>query len=255
MKKIYVLDLWGRGGEIAFHELTKAGYAMTYNNAWSHENWWEFDDIELDRMKEAGFKNEAGYWHDGQSEYRLGVHQNIDSCWFDVWETTEEHMNELPDEDKDGWTKITKDHENGMDAKHDLQCVWSQEEFFHTDCDIREFEEEHEDSERPMTPLLGLYSDEKGSWGYWSIELEEEIDPKRIVYAIAETQFGDMVTNWAYISKDNKIVHFEELEGPEGDTKGMYSTLGWKLDEDKWDKEVPWNEVAVAVKEGEFEFE
>ena len=164
-------------------------------------------------------------------------------------------MNELPDEDKDGWTKITKDHENGMDAKHDLQCVWSQEEFFHTDCDIREFEEEHEDSERPMTPLLGLYSDEKGSWGYWSIELEEEIDPKRIVYAIAETQFGDMVTNWAYISKDNKIVHFEELEGPEGDTKGMYSTLGWKLDEDKWDKEVPQNEVAVAVKEGEFEFE
>jgi hypothetical protein len=255
MKKIYVLDLWGRGGEIAFHELTKAGYAMTYNNAWSHEGWWEADAIELDRMREKGFKNETGYWHDGQGQYRIGVHQNINTCWFDVWETTEEHINEHPDEEKDEWTKITKDHENGMDAKHDLQCVWSQEEFFHTDCDIREFEEEHEDSERPMTPLLGLYSDEKGSWGYWSIELEEEIDPKRIVYAIAETQFGDMVTDWAYISKDNKIVHFEELEGPEGDTKGMYSTLGWKLDEDKWDKEVPWNEVAVAVKEGEFEFE
>ena len=40
MKKIYVLDLWGRGGEIAFHDLTKAGYAMTYNNAWSHERVW-----------------------------------------------------------------------------------------------------------------------------------------------------------------------------------------------------------------------
>ena len=50
-------------------------------------------------------------------------------------------------------------------------------------------------------------------------------------------------------------MEFEEQDGPEGDTKGMYSTLGWKLDEDKWDKEVPWNEVAVAVKEGEFEFE
>jgi len=133
--------------------------------------------------------------------------------------------------------------------------VWVAEELFYTDCDIKEFEEEYEDSERPMTPLLGLLSDEKGSWGNQSIELEEEIDPKRIVYAMAETQFGNMVTGFAYITKDNKVVEFEEQDGPEGDTKGMYSTLGWKLDEDKWDKEVPWNEVAVAVKEGEFEFE
>ena len=252
MKKIYVLDLWGRGGEIAFHELTKAGYAMTYNGAWSHENHWELDNIELDRMKEVGFKNETGYWLDGQSEYRCGVHQNLDTCWLDVWETTEKHINECPDEEKDEWTKITKEN---LEAKTDLQCVWSQEELFHTDCDIKKFEEEYEDSERPMTPLLGLYSDEKGSWGNLSIELEEEIDPKRIVYAIAETQFGNMITDWAYITKDKKVVHFEYGDNPEGDTKGMYSTLGWKLDEDKWDKEVPWNEVAVAVKEGEFEFE
>ena len=28
-KRYYVIDLWGRGGEISFHELTKAGYAAT----------------------------------------------------------------------------------------------------------------------------------------------------------------------------------------------------------------------------------
>ena len=37
-KRYYVTDLWGRGGEIHFHELTKAGYAMTYNNAWQYED-------------------------------------------------------------------------------------------------------------------------------------------------------------------------------------------------------------------------
>ena len=43
-KRYYVIDLWGRGGEIHFHELTKAGYAMTYNNAWQYEDHWDFDD-------------------------------------------------------------------------------------------------------------------------------------------------------------------------------------------------------------------
>jgi hypothetical protein len=46
-----------------------------------------------------------------------------------------------------------------------------------------------------------------------------------------------------------------EQDGPEGDTKGMYSTLGWKLDEDKWDKEVPWDAVKTACGNGEFEFD
>ena len=135
-----------------------------------------------------------------------------------------------------------------------MQCVWTQEEFFKTDSDVKEFEEEWEDSERPMTPLLGLYSDEKGPWGTEVIELEEEIDLKRIVYAVAETQFGDMINEWSYITKDNKVIQFENIYGPEGDTKGMYSALGWKLDDDKWAKAVPWDEVILAVKEGEIEF-
>ena len=101
---------------------------------------------------------------------------------------------------------------------------------FQTDSDVKEFEEEWENEDSPMTPLLGLYSDEKGSYGTYSIELEEELDPKRIVYTIAETQFGDMVDFWGYATKDNKIVAFDTQLPPEGDSKGMYSTLGWKLD-------------------------
>ncbi len=52
-KRLYVINLWGRGGEIHFHELTKAGYQMTYNREWEFENWWGIDDIELDRMKKC----------------------------------------------------------------------------------------------------------------------------------------------------------------------------------------------------------
>jgi len=88
----------------------------------------------------------------------------------------------------------------------------------------KKFEEEWEDSERTMTPLLGLYSDEKGSYGTWTIELEEELDPKRIVYTVAETQFGDMVDYWCYVTKDNKIVAFDTMHPPEGDTKGVCNT-------------------------------
>jgi len=40
---------------------------MTYNNAWEYEDHWDFDDISLDRMKEAGFKNETFYWSEGQA--------------------------------------------------------------------------------------------------------------------------------------------------------------------------------------------
>ena len=108
-KRYYVIDLWGRGGEIHYHELTKAGYAMTYNNAWEYEDHWDFDDISLDRMKEAGFKNETFYWSEGQAGYRCGMHQNLDTCWLDVYETTEEHTAEYPDEEKDEWTKINKE--------------------------------------------------------------------------------------------------------------------------------------------------
>ena len=98
-KRYYVIDLWGRGGEIHFHELTKAGYAMTYNNAWQYEDHWDFDDISLDRLKEAGFKNDTFSWSEGQSEYRCGMHQNLDTCWLDFYETTEEHLQDYPDEE------------------------------------------------------------------------------------------------------------------------------------------------------------
>ena len=252
-KRYYVIDLWGRGGEISFHELTKAGYAMTYNRAWEYESHWDLDyDSTLDRMKEKGLKNETFYWHEGQPQYRCGMHQNLDTCWLDVYETTEEHLQDYPDEEKDEWTKINKEQ---LDAKFDLKCVFSREELFQTDSDVKEFEEEWEDSERTMTPLLGLYSDEKGSYGTWTIELEEELDPKRIVYTVAETQFGDMVDWWGYVTKDNKIVHFDTMHPPEGDTKGMYASLGWKLDSEKWDSDIPWDECEKAIADGEIEFD
>lgn len=251
-KRYYVIDLWGRGGEIHFHELTKAGYEMVFDCAWEYESYWDFDDISLDRMKEVGFKNDTYYWSEGQGEYRCGVHQNLDTCWLDVYETTEEHLDSNPDEGKDEWTKINKEQ---LDAKFDLKCIFRREELFHTNSDVKEFDEEWENPERPMTPLLGLYSDEKGSFGTWSIELEEELDPKRIVYTVAETQFGDMVDWWGYATKDNKIVHFEPQLLPEGDIKGMHSTFGWKLDAEKWDSDIPWDECEKAITDGEIEFD
>ena len=183
-------------------------------------------------MKKERIQNETDYWM-RDKRISLWNHQNLDTCWLDVYETTEEHLQDYPDEEKDEWTKINKDGE--LEAKTDLQCVFSNEELFQTDSDVKEFEEEWENEDSPMTPLLGLYSDEKGSYGTYSIELEEELDPKRIVYTIAETQFGDMVDWWGYVTKDNKIVHFDTMHPPEGDTKGMYASLGWKLDSEKWD--------------------
>jgi len=34
---------------------------------------------------------------------------------------------------------------------------------------------------------------------------------------------------------------------PEGDSKGIYSTLGWKLDSDQWDCDIPWDECEKAI--------
>jgi RimJ/RimL family protein N-acetyltransferase len=97
-------------------------------------------------------------------------------------------------------------------------------------------------------------SDEKGSYGTYVIELEEELNPKRIVYTIGETEFGDLVDSWAYITKDNKVQHFDSALPPEGNHQGTYAILGFKLDEEKWGQQVPWDAVEMACKEGEFEF-
>ena len=75
------------------------------------------------------------------------------------------------------------------------------------------------------------------------------------VLAIAETPFGDMVDFWGYATKDNKIVAFDSMHSPEGDTKRMYSTLGWKLDSDNWDCDIPWDECEKAIADGEIEFD
>ena len=83
-KRLYVINLWGRGGEIHFHELTKAGYEMTYNREWEFENWWEINDIELDRIKKEGFKNcgilVCGLFHNGTP--LTGVFHNRDYVIF-----------------------------------------------------------------------------------------------------------------------------------------------------------------------------
>ena len=254
-KTVYLIDLWGRGGELYYHALTKEGYQMTFDNEWEYEDHWEFDDISSDRMKEVGFKDDSEYlyWCDGSPEFRSGLHINADTCWFNVYETSltkAQAEGTYVDEESDDFKKINKKEINVQE----LQCVWSQEELFQIDCDIKEFEEEWEDPKKPMTPLLGLLSDEKGSYGTYVIELEEELNPKRIIYTIGETEFGDFVDSWAYITKDNKVQHFDSALPPEGNHQGTYATLGFKLDEEKWGQQVPWDAVEIACKEGEFEF-
>ena len=65
-------------------------------------------------------------------------------------ETTEEHIGEYPHEDKDEWTKINKEQ---LDAKFDLKCIFSNEELFQTDSDVKEFEEEWENEDSDDSSL------------------------------------------------------------------------------------------------------
>ena len=82
-----------------------------------------------------------------------------------------------------------------------------------------------QDKEDNSVPVLVFYSSEKGEFGGWTIELEddEKFDPKKIVISIVETDHGEMVERLFYDKKEYDC----DYDWCDSRGKGYYADVGW----------------------------
>lgn len=82
---------------------------------------------------------------------------------------------------------------------------------------------DHEDDN--SVPVLVFYSSEKGEFGGWTIDLEddEEFDPKKVAVSIVETDHGDMIERLFYDKKEYDC----EYDWCDSRGKGYYAHVAW----------------------------
>lgn len=82
---------------------------------------------------------------------------------------------------------------------------------------------DHEDDN--SVPVLVFYSSEKGDFGGWTIELEddEDFDPNKVVVSVVETDHGEMIERLWYDKKEYEC----EYDWVDSRGKGYYAHVAW----------------------------
>ena len=91
------------------------------------------------------------------------------------------------------------------------------------------YTQEEYQNEKPglddSVPVLVFYSAEKGDFGGWTIELEddEKFDPKLVAVSLVETDHGHMIERLWY----NKVEYDQEYDWVDTRGKGYYADVAW----------------------------
>jgi hypothetical protein len=116
---------------------------------------------------------------------------------------------------------------------------------------------DHEDDD--SVPVLVFYSSEKGDFGGWSIDLEDDetFDPNKVAVSIIETDHGEMVERLFYDKKEYDC----EYDWCDSRGKGYYAGVAWfnkrwedpclneDTDKEAWDDAWEWYDSELAEKE------
>lgn len=93
-------------------------------------------------------------------------------------------------------------------------------------------------------PVLVFYSSEKGEFGGWIIELEDDevFDPKQVAVAYVETDHGEMIERLWY----KKVEYEQDYDWVDSRGKGYYANVAWfnkrwedpqlQEDSDEWEE-------------------
>ena len=117
--------------------------------------------------------------------------------------------------------------------------------------------DDHEDDD--SVPVLVFYSSEKGDFGGWSIDLEDDetFDPNKVAVSIIETDHGEMVERLFYDKKEYDC----EYDWCDSRGKGYYAGVAWfnkrwedpclneDTDKEAWDDAWEWYDSELAEKE------
>lgn len=206
-----ILEVSRYGGELSIHKMTQAGMSMLLNGAFPGDELWTREDIEERRPELA----------------QRGFAEGISEGWY-VGQYIGGLMPLMGD-------RLSADIDiNGECVEfgyefEEMTCIWDEE------LEVDYEGELAPDDKVPdeLEPVWIMSTYEK-AYGNWELELDEEFDKSRVVYATLTTPIGVYVTHILYRKKDNTFVEFFNDMFGDGSHKGTSWQLCYKYTEDDW---------------------
>jgi hypothetical protein len=224
MKKTYILELWGRGGEMHQYDLTREGHAIAmqddswlkdfYSNVLDDHVIFQSGFKDIDFLGDRRWRNEMFY--DNNDYEILWGGLNINHCNLNIYEINSKNERNIV-------------HKN-INAKDAFKCDGKSD--YYKSINNDEYEKLDDDEKGLMEPRLTLYQEQEvdydnGNCGELIIELDEVIDLSKIYYEVAGTNFGDIIDSFYYKTDDNEDM-FELYDGPEfGEGVENHCHIGW----------------------------
>lgn len=152
---------------------------------------------------------------------------------YSIWENDDiEHLNSPYDADSRFFiTEITNlddefddDYENQIEAQGYLLYFREGALYGNEEPGVSENISEQELKDMNFVPVLSFHSAEKGRFGVWFFETDEEdFDPYKLAYGSVETNFGDFIDRVYYDGEELEVNHdYDESTG-----KADHADVGW----------------------------
>jgi len=238
-KKIYIRGC-NYGGEMTIGEVTRE-----FVEYWQPIVKEEGDSRLIDHLMaleawDSDPQDEEGFDADSPDVYEEGTHWNN---WYEcdeIHHDTSANGTEL-------WAFPMTEGEHGEPVYDwDERIEFEPHQLYSRECYTQEEYQNEEPDEDNSVPVLVFYSSEKGEFGGWTIELEddEEFDPNKVAVSIVETDHGEMIERLWYDKKEYDC----EYDWIDSRGKGYYANVAWfnkrwedphineETDKDMWDE-------------------
>jgi len=238
-KKVYIRGC-NYGGEMTIGEVTRE-----FVEYWQPIVKEEGDSRLIDHLMaleawDSDPQDEEGFDADSPDVYEEGTHWNN---WYEcdeIHHDTSANGTEL-------WAFPMTEGEHGEPVYDwDERIEFEPHQLYSRECYTQEEYQNEEPDEDNSVPVLVFYSSEKGEFGGWTIELEddEEFDPNKVAVSIVETDHGEMIERLWYDKKEYDC----EYDWIDSRGKGYYAHVAWfnkrwedphineETDKDMWDE-------------------
>jgi len=239
-KQVYIRGC-NYGGEMTIGEVTKE-----FVEYWQPICKEEGDDRLIQHLMalevwDGDPADEEGFDADSPEIYPDGEHYN-------AWHECDEIHHDTSANGTELWAFPCTTGEHGQpEYDWDDRIEFEPHQLYSRECYTQEEYQNEEPDEDNSVPVMVFYSSEKGEFGGWTIELDdnEEFNPNKVAVSIVETDHGEMIERLWYDKKEYDC----EYDWVDSRGKGYYAGVAWfnKRWEDKHineetDKEM-WDEM------------
>ena len=167
----------------------------------------------------------------------------VDGDYFNMWENDElEHLNspyadggfmvyEVPADGSDDW-----DYDKEVYDGEGIVVYGREGALFGTD--EPEVINEEDDEGNKYVPVLAFHSSEKGSFGCWFVDTDEDFDEFKLGFGIVETNLGEFVDNVYYDKKELECNYdYNDTTGKSYGADVGWLNIKWHDSFDKYGKD------------------